>query len=687
MQRKPGLRANDSLLGVTTLSFDIAGLEIYLPLITGARLVLASRTEAADGRLLLDLMRRTHPTVMQATPATWRMLIEAGWKGTRDLKVLCGGEALPGDLSAQLLPRCGQLRNMYGPTETTIWSSVYRVQSATTTAPIGRPIANTTFYILDARMQPVPIGVGGELYIGGEGVARGYLHRPDLTSERFVPDPFAARPGARIYRTGDVARYLPDANVQYLGRSDFQVKVRGFRIELGEIESVLSKHPAVQECVVITRQDTPGDTRLVAYAVAAFGFQIDPAELRAWTKEHLPAYMVPSAIVGMDALPLTPNGKVDRRSLPKPELSASKNTDFVPPRDEIELALAKIWQEILGVSPVGVTDNFFDLGGHSLLAVRLLTEIKSKTGKDIPLTALFQGATVEYLADIVRGKEAVEPTVIHKIQPNGTRPPFFAAVVAGVNALGYVPLAKHLGGDQPFYALQQPGPGPRLLRRPFTQQEYEEIATAYIAAMRTIQPEGPYHLGGFCEGAHIAFEMTRQLELQGEKVNLLAMFDTWVIENTQNRRLWRFHYYAQRLRQLGALPLRSMMTAFGRAISNRVQWALRMPSAPPKSQWGQAYWPSQNFVAKRINTQITIFKVPRQPYYYSPDPLLGWGPRTSGGVDAQIVKNGRHRLLLREPYVRGLATVLSQKLKQIPAVLTPVPISEKGIESDEVPAL
>ncbi len=670
MQREPGLRASDSLLGVTTLSFDIAGLEIYLPLITGARLILASRSEASDGRALLDLMRRHHATVMQATPATWRMLLEAGWKGSPELRILCGGEALPGDLASQLLPRCAQLWNMYGPTETTIWSSVYRVQSAAATLPIGRPIANTTFYILDSRMRPLPMGVAGELFIGGEGVARGYLRRPELTAEKFLSDPFAERPGARLYRTGDIARYLRDGNVQYLGRSDFQVKIRGFRIELGEIESALSKHPSVQECVAVTRENGPGDTRLVAYAVPRPGFRIAAAELRTWVKQTLPSYMVPSVIVELDALPLTPNGKVDRKALPKPGATVSTATDFVPARDEIELALTRIWQEVLNVSTVGIRDNFFDLGGHSLLAVRLMAEIKEKIGRDIPLTALFQGATVEYLAEVIRGKAPVPTAVVHKIQPLGDRPPFFAAVVAGVNALGYVPLAKHLGTERPLYALQRSGPGPRALRRPLTQQEYEEIATEYIQAMRTVQPQGPYHLGGFCEGAQIAFEMTRQLELQGEQVRLLAIFDTWVVENTQNRRLWRLYYYTQRMRQLRRLPFGGILAAIGKAARNRIQWLLRMKSAPPKSEWRQIYWPAEDFVQKCVNTRITVFKVPQQPYYYRPDPFLGWGSRSLSGVDVQVVRDGRHRLLLREPHVRKLAEVLSQVLERY----TPPPL-------------
>jgi len=664
MQRQPGITVDDVLLAVTTLSFDIAGLEIYLPLITGAQLVVASRNESLDGRLLLHLMRRHSATIMQATPVTWRMLIEAGWQGNDHLKILCGGEAMPADLAAQLLPRCAELWNMYGPTETTIWSSIYRVETAAATAPIGHPIANTGFYVLDGRLQPVPIGVAGELYIGGTGVARGYFRRPELTAERFVPDPFSPKP-ARLYRTGDIARYLPDGNVQYLGRTDFQVKIRGFRIELGEIETALAKHPAVLQAVVAAREDAPGDKRLVAYVVTQPGQHLSIPEARAYLKQSLPDYMVPSVVVELGTLPLTPNGKVDRKALPKPDLSAQSSCDRVPPRDDVEEGIAKIWREILGLQAVGVTENFFDLGGHSLMAVRLMNEISKLTGVNLPLTALFQGATVERLADLVRGTTTIPTAVVHQIQAGSDSPPFFAAVLAGVNSLGYVPLAKHLGPDQPFYTLQSPGPGPRLSGKPYTVHEYEAAAAEYVRAMQTIQPHGPYYIGGTCEGARIAFEMVRILESEGETVDLLAIIDTWVIENTQNRWLWKIYYYYDQLRRLSRQSWSSRLAVVRKAMRNRLQWWTRAKSAPRKSEWTRTYWPGEDFVPAQIHSRITVFKIPKQPFYYRPDPLLGWGSRTTSSVSTELVPHGRHLLLLREPYVRELAAALSKTLKRV----------------------
>ncbi len=410
MREKPGLRADDVLVAVTTLSFDIAGLELYLPLLCGARVVLASREQAADGEQLRRLLADSKATVMQATPATWRLLLDTGWTGDPRLKILCGGEAFPPDLANQLLPCCGELWNMYGPTETTIWSSIYRVErELTQVASIGRAIANTTMYVLDGQGQPTPIGVPGELYIGGEGVARGYLKRPELTAERFMADPF--RPGERMYRTGDLACYLADGNLRFQGRADFQVKLRGFRIELGEIETVLGRHPSIDQAAVVLREDRPGDKRLVAYLVPASGFKVEAADLRNWVKDRLPEYMTPAAWVEMESLPLTPNGKIDRRALPAPEYSREDSEVFVAPRNAREEKLTEIWRAVLHVDKVGVQDNFFSLGGHSLLATQVVSRIRQWAQVDLPLRALFEAPTIADLAQRIEALKAGTTTL------------------------------------------------------------------------------------------------------------------------------------------------------------------------------------------------------------------------------------------------------------------------------------
>jgi amino acid adenylation domain-containing protein len=403
MRREPGLGAGDVLLSVSAWTFDIAALELFLPLTTGARVVIAGRRVATDGPELARLVTESRATFMQATPATWRMLLHAGWAGSRGLTALCGGEALAPDLAEDLLARCGTVWNCYGPTETTIWSTVARVRPGIPIT-IGRPIANTRVYVLDDHLQPVPIGVPGELCIGGAGLARGYLNRPELTAERFVRDPFSGEPGVRLYKTGDRVRWLPDGNLEYLGRFDHQVKLRGFRIEPGEVEVALGRHPRVRAAVVLVREDRPGDHRLVAYVVPHAGAAPEPAALRAHLEERLPAYMVPSAFVILDALPVTANGKVDRRALPAP---SSPSGAANAPRTPVEEKLAAIWAEVLGVPQVGVRDNFFELGGHSLLAVRLLARIQNAFGVRLSLAGVFDQATIENMAGAV--ERALEP--------------------------------------------------------------------------------------------------------------------------------------------------------------------------------------------------------------------------------------------------------------------------------------
>ena len=406
MQCEPGLAANDILLAVTTLSFDIAGLELYLPLAVGARVVIVSREVASDGIQLIKTLDDSGATIMQATPATWRMLLETGWQGSNHLKILCGGEALSSELAGQLLSRFCSLWNMYGPTETTIWSSIYKVHTVNGPVPIGRPIGNTQIYILDRYQQLVPIGVPGELYIGGDGLAQGYLNRSDLTDERFVPYPFSTYARKRLYKTGDLARWLSDGNIEILGRLDHQVKIRGFRIELGEIEAVLSQHPAVRQSVMTVREDVPGDKQLVGYVVGEREAPPAADELRNFLKRKLPDYMIPAAFVVVDDLPLTPNGKLDRSALPRPDQVGSGLETYKPPRTPAEETVAKIWADVLKVERVGVDDNFFDLGGHSLLATKVISRVRATFHIDLPLRSFFQAPTVAELVAVITENQA-----------------------------------------------------------------------------------------------------------------------------------------------------------------------------------------------------------------------------------------------------------------------------------------
>jgi amino acid adenylation domain-containing protein len=411
MRERPGLTPQDVLVAVTTLSFDIAGLELYLPLTTGARVVIAPSETAEDARALAQLLDRTQATVMQATPTTWRMLVDSGSVGRPGMKALCGGEALPVALADRLVDAGLELWNMYGPTETTIWSTCARVTTQGETLTIGRPIGNTTLYILDEAMQRVPVGDAGELWIGGDGLARGYRGQPEMTAERFVAHPFEDTPEARIYRTGDLARYREDGAVEFLGRIDHQVKVRGFRIELGEIETVLARHPGIVEAVVVAR-GSGAEAELAAY-VTAREESVPAHELRRYLGETLPAYMVPSTVTTLEAFPLTPNGKVDRKALPEPVRERSSGHELIAPRTDMERRLASTWERELGIHPIGVTDNFFDLGVNSIVAATLFAAIERDLGSGLPLGAIFRAPTIETLAKLIEDGEGASESSGH----------------------------------------------------------------------------------------------------------------------------------------------------------------------------------------------------------------------------------------------------------------------------------
>lgn len=428
MAQTPGLTAADVLVAVTTLSFDIAGLELWLPLTVGARVEIASREEAGDGRLLQARLAQSGATVLQATPATWRVLLDAGWQPSPGLRMFCGGEGLPRELADRLVANGATLWNLYGPTETTIWSTAEQVSADGEAITIGRPIGNTQVYVLDASGQRVPVGVLGELYIGGTGVALGYHGRPELTAEKFVPDAFSGAAGARLYRTGDVARWLPDGRLQCLGRIDHQVKVRGFRIELGEIETALAAQPGIRQAVVTVHPDPSGEQRLVAYAVCDGGEAPVVSDLRAALKGRLPDYMVPSIYQFLEAFPLTPNGKIDRKALPAPDGARPRlEASYLVPRNALEQAIATIWQDVLGVATVGVFDNFFDLGGHSLLLVKAHARLRDVAPRKLSILDLFRYPTIDALAKFISQAPATEQAALTDVRMRAERTKQMAA--------------------------------------------------------------------------------------------------------------------------------------------------------------------------------------------------------------------------------------------------------------------
>lgn len=526
MAREPGLTASDRLLALTTLSFDIAVLELLLPLFIGAKIVLATTAEQNDGDQLQQLLARRRITVMQATPSTWRLLIESGWRGAPGLRALVGGEALPRELAIDLIGRCSEVWNMYGPTEATIWATCHRVETVGSgRIPIGRPIANSQVLVLDDAGNLCPIGVPGEIHLGGDCLAMGYLGQPELTAQRFIPNRYSRdRRAGRLYRTGDRGRLRADGLIEHLGRCDSQLKIRGYRIEPGEIESRLREIPGISDAAVLGIELGAGDVRLTAYVVrAATG--PDAAATRATLREWLPDYMLPQHIVFTDAIPLTPNGKVNRAALPRP-LSAETSARLrIEPRDRTERVLWEAWRDTLGVDAFGVTDNFFEIGGHSLLAVQLVNRIRSQLGVQCSLATLFRHPTVEALRVALQSPIAGAVGALVPLNAAQGVPNLFC--LCGVTL--YQTLADQLDGKARVLGLHVPSE--LIMLRPDASGDSEEpsverLAAEYVSLIRDQQLRGPYALCGFSFGGVVAFEAARQLLAAGEQISRLWILDS-----------------------------------------------------------------------------------------------------------------------------------------------------------------
>jgi amino acid adenylation domain-containing protein len=534
MQAAYPLAPHDCVLQRTSIGFDASVWEIYAPLLAGAALALPPPAAQRDPAVLAEQVAVCGATVLQVVPSLLEALLdEPRFPGGARLlrRVFCGGEALAPALARRFAARCAaSLINLYGPTEATIDATAHLCAPAgEPVTPIGRPIDNTRLYVA-GELRPAPLGAPGELWIGGACLARGYFGHPELTAARFLPDPFGGEPGARLYRTGDLARRLPGGELEYLGRVDRQVKLRGFRIELGEIEAALEALPEVRNAVVRLRPGAGGEARLVAYVVAVPGTDLAPADLRRSLVARLPEYMLPAAFVPLAQLPLTANGKLDAAALPdpgEPGRGAGRWLEAPPvaPRDAVELELARMWEDLLGVSPVGVGESFFELGGHSLTAVRLMARIRARFGNELPLGALFQRPTVEGIAELLRRGGAREeapssPPAIVQIEKGGAGRPFFCVHPVGGAVLCYADLARQLAADRPFFGLQAEAGGEAA-----EAVTVPAMAARYLTAVRGAQPAGPYLLGGWSMGGLVALDMARQLAAQGEEVALLALID------------------------------------------------------------------------------------------------------------------------------------------------------------------
>jgi surfactin family lipopeptide synthetase A len=666
-----GLTPADRVLQFSSISFDIALEEILPTWMCGATLVLKTADMPLSARGFLAWIRRRKITVLDLPTAYWHELAhqiaESHEQVPAGLRlVIVGGEKASASTLRIWRKLTAGVRtrwiNTYGPTEASVIATAYEPgDEIPAVLPIGRPIANTQVHILDTQLQPVPIGISGELHIGGPGVARGYMNLPAQTQQKFIHDPFRPEAGARLYKTGDMAKYLPSGEIEFLGRTDDQVKIHGFRVELGEVEAVLGRHGGVRQPVVTACEDTSGAGKfLVAYFVAAQQPAPTALALRNFLKEKLPEYMVPSVFVALPAMPLTPNGKVDRRALPVPQPDDSPvSPDTVAPKDELESRLVKIWESILGRQPITVRQNFFELGGHSLLAVRLMHRVEQAFGKRMPIATLFQAPTIEQLADLLREGWSPSWSSLVPIQPNGSKPPFFCVHGAGGTVIIYHNLAQALGPDQPIYGLQAQG----LDGRQRCLNRVEDMAEHYLREIRTIQPTGPYLLGGLSFGGTVAYEMAQRLRAAGEDVGLLVLFDTfpgkYESTGTLLKKLWHLPL-SEKTAYLGRKAVQ-----YGRTLNRRVTQGL-LPEALKRVRRGIQQAGSQ-YATQPFEGPVVLFRASQKSLRGVHDPYAGWKELALGGLEIYEI-TGDHVGIVAGPQVGTLAQHLKACLERSPSL-------------------
>ena len=685
--------ADEVFLQLAPLAFDASTFEIWGPLLNGARLEIFP-PHAPSLAELGEFIQNRGVTTLWLTAGLFHQMIEEQSHSLRGVRqLLAGGDVLsvPHVKRALVeLPDC-RLINGYGPTENTTFTCCHPITTADVegrSIPIGRPIANTQVYLLDASLQPVPIGVPGELYAGGDGLALGYLNQPDLTAERFIPNPFSHDPRARLYRTGDLARWLSDGSIEFLGRQDAQVKIRGQRVELGEIEAALARHPAVRECVVAVRTATSGDKQLVAYYASPDSAPLAVEELRAHLRRALPDYMIPAGFVRLQSLPLTANSKVDRKALSNPGEPKSESREPVAVYDDVEKRLAEIWQDVLGVNRVEAGDDFFELGGHSLLALRLIARVETVFARKIPVSAVFQARTVAQMANLLR-EESQPPRAssIVEIQSHGHRPPLMLVHGAGGGMLwGYTALAQHLGTDQPVYAFKSRG-----LDGGEEFATIEEIARHYVADLRAFQPHGPYCLGGYCFGGNVAYEMAREIRAHGEQVALLALINCMPPNSSYERIRFSPAFGVEFLKNVAYWSRYVLRLKHGRrweflswklrAIRTKLQHKLRLSGAASldfniadfvdlasQPEGRRSLWEAHAHALfqhhpKAYAGRITLFRTQGHALLCSFNEAYGWRDLATDGVAVHIV-SGAHETVMDEPNVQALAGELKRCLEE-----------------------
>ncbi|EGJ28874.1 MULTISPECIES: amino acid adenylation domain-containing protein [Moorena] len=681
----PGLDQPAKTLQFTTLSFDVSFQEIFSTFSTGGELVLIGDETRRDVSALLDYLSVHQIDRLYLPFVALQHLADYGTQGLPlSLKhVITAGEQLRITPSIRAffkaLPDC-RLHNHYGPSEShvvTALSLPKSVEAWEDLPSIGQPIANNRIYILDCHNQPVAVGIPGELCIAGVGLAQGYLNRPDLTKERFITIDLWDKT-EQVYKTGDLARWRPDGNLEYLGRIDHQVKLRGFRIELGEIESVLGQHPQVQEGVVVVREDSPGNPQLVAYVTHPQGTTVTPSKIRQFLKEKLPDYMVPSVFVTLDSLPVSANGKLDRRALPVPSLSLEDNGGKIPPRTALELELVQLWESLFNVAPIGLQDNFFDLGGHSLLSVSLISRIQQQFGQKLPVSVLFEEGTVEHLAALLskegNSSQWSRSTVV-PLQPKGVQPPFFCVHPGAGTVVWYRELARYLAPEFPFYALESLGLDGD--QKPYDR--VEDMAAHYIQGMQTVQPQGPYQIGGWCFGAVVAFEMAQQLQSQGHEVSKLILIDMNIADPIDREeahtmdddviflvRLFKRHLpdLPETLKTLDNLSQEEELCH----LIEQVKTAQKIPPDFGVAQVKRLLEVFRghlkglmSYTPKPYNGTGILFQATEGEAANAQDASLGWADLVTGGTELHWVP-GNHTTMFQEPNVEVLAQTLRTTL-------------------------
>jgi len=650
-----GLRPDERMLQFSSISFDIAIEELYPTWSSGGAVILKDANFSLGFSELMEFVRKYEITALDLPTAYWHewtnYLFDNRQSPPPSLRlVIVGGEKVSAAVLTRWQSCVGQrIRwvNTYGPSEASVIATAYEPAGSDELpqVPIGRPVANTKVYLLDRSLELVPIGEPGELYIGGVGIARGYLNRPELTAEKFVRDPFSSEPDARLYRTGDMARYRPDGEIEFLGREDDQVKIRGFRVEPGEIEDVLSRHASIREAAVVAREGESGEKRLIAYIVCAKDAVVSDSELRDYLKQQLPEYMVPSVFMVLEAMPTTPNGKVDRRSLPEPKAEAIPQP--TNGSDPLQAQVARIWQEVLGRT-VGLQDNFFEVGGHSLLAAKLMHRLGQMVGKTLPLAMLLEAPSIEQLSVALRqdGWSRHWCSLV-PIQTEGSRLPFFCIHGVGGNVVGFRDLGAHMAPTHPFYGLQSRG----LDGKHDNPVSIEEMAAHYLGEIRTVQPQGPYLLGGFSFGGLVAYEMARQLRAQDEEVALLALFDT----------------YPGNLNSMGSSLLKSLKSPsielfvqIPRFIRRRARLFWRRMTVPKalRQVFQSNSRAAQKYKLQPYSGKVTLFRASEKSLRSDADPHAAWHDLAQGGLEFQDIPGDHHGILV-EPEV----TFLSERLK------------------------